>query len=279
VVIRRNAHKYSVSALCKVLKVTRSAYYYHSTVTEIQNDLVEKEVVRIFNENEKVYGTRKIKIELKKVELLVSRRRIGRIMKLNGLVSPYTIAQFKVHKESCNESETPNVLNREFNPTTLLQVVVSDLTYVRVDGKWNYICLLTDLFNREIIGYSCGRHKNADLVYRAFAKVKANLNQIQIFHTDRGNEFKNALIDEVMATFKIQRSLSMKGCPYDNAVAEATFKLIKTEFVKHRKFRSLDQLNIELNSFVSWFNLKRIHSTLGYLSPIEYENRSLIKTV
>ena len=275
-VIRRNAHKYSVSALCKVLKVTRSAYYYHSTVTEIQNDLVEKEVVRIFNENEKVYGTRKIKIELKKVELLVSRRRIGRIMKLNGLVSPYTIAQFKVHKESCNESETPNVLNREFNPTTLLQVVVSDLTYVRVDGKWNYICLLTDLFNREIIGYSCGRHKNADLVYRAFAKVKVSLTLIQLFHTDRGNEFKNALIDEVMATFKIQRSLSMKGCPYDNAVAEATFKLIKTEFVKHRKFRSLDQLNIELNSFVSWFNLKRIHSTLGVLSPIEYKNRCLI---
>jgi len=194
-------------------------------------------VVRIFNENEKVYGTQKIKIELKKVELLVSRRRIDRIMKLNGLVSPYTIAQFKVHKESCNESEIPNVLNREFNHTALLQVVVSDLTYVRVDGKWNYICLLTDLFNREIIGYSCGRHKNADLVYRAFSKVKANLNQIQIFHTDRGNEFKNALIDESMTTFKIQRSLSMKGCPYDNAVAEATFKLIKTEFVKHKQFK------------------------------------------
>ena len=149
-------------------------------------------------------------------------------MKLNGLVSPYTIAQFKVHKESCNESETPNILNREFNPQTSLQVVVSDLTYVSVEGKWNYICLLTDLFNREIIGYSCGRHKNADLVYRAFAKVKVNLNQIQIFHTDRGNEFKNSLIDEVMDTFKIKRSLSKKACPFDNAVAEATFKLIKT---------------------------------------------------
>lgn len=88
-------------------------------MAEIQNDTIEKEVVRIFNENEKVYGTRKIKIELKKAGLPVSRRRIGRIMKLNGLVSPYTIAQFKVHKESCNESETPNVLNREFNPTPL----------------------------------------------------------------------------------------------------------------------------------------------------------------
>lgn len=236
-------------------------------------------MVRIFNENEKVYGTLKIKVELKKAGLSVSRRRIGYITKENGLVSPYTVAQYKVHKETCNESKTSNILNREFNPQTSLKVVVSDLTYVRVDGKWDYICLLTDLYNREIIGYSCGRHKNAALVYRAFATVKGSLNQIQIFHTDRGNEFKNRLIDEVMDTFKIQRSLSMKGCPYDNAVAEATFKLIKTEFVKHRQFRSLNHLMFELSSFIVWFNHKRIHSTLGYLSPIEYKNISLIKTV
>ena len=86
-VIKLNAHKVSALALYKNLKVNRSVYYYRSTVTEVQTDMVEKEVVRIFNENEKVYGTRKIKIELKKVELLVSRRRIGRIMRLIALVS------------------------------------------------------------------------------------------------------------------------------------------------------------------------------------------------
>jgi len=166
-------------------------------------------------------------------------------MKENGLVSAYTITQFNVHKRPCIEVITPNYLNREFNPELPFKAIISDLTYVRVAGKWNYICLLTDLYNREFIRYSCGRHKDASL---AFAKVKVNLKQIQLFHTDRGKEFKNRLIDEVMETFEIKRSLSMKGCPYDNAVVEATFKLIKTEFVKPHHFSSLVQLNNDLKT-------------------------------
>ncbi|QOS98714.1 transposase family protein [Brevibacterium sp. JNUCC-42] len=117
--------------------------------------------------------------------------------------------------------------DREFTKDEPLEAVVSDLTYVRVANKWHYICLLVDLFNREIIGYSCGTFKDATLVYQAFASVKEDLRQIQLFHTDRGSEFTNRTIDDVICTFKIKRSLSMKGCPYDNAVAEATFKLIK----------------------------------------------------
>ena len=77
-----------------------------------------------------------------------------------------------------------------------------------VQGKWNYICLIIDLFNREIIGYAVGKNKNAELVYKAFGTIKTNLNNINIFHTDRGNEFKNKIIDEVLTTFNIDRSLS-----------------------------------------------------------------------
>ncbi|QDR80269.1 IS3 family transposase ISClsp1 [Sporomusa termitida] len=77
-------------------------------------------------------------------------------------------------------------------------VVVSDLTYVRVNYKWNYVCILIDLFNREIIGYSAGIHKDAQLVYDAFATVKTDLRKIQMFHSDRGSEFKSELIDEVL---------------------------------------------------------------------------------
>jgi putative transposase len=100
-----------------------------------------------------------------------------------------------------------------------------------------------------------------------------------MFHTDRGNEFKNKLIDEALEAFGIQRSLSMKGCPYDNAVAEATFKTIKTEFVKRRQFESLEILNHELHDYVNWFNRIRIHQTLGYLSPIDYKQLHLNKVV
>lgn len=145
--------------------------------------------------------------------------------------------------------------------------------------SWNYICVLIDLFNREIIGYSAGRKKDAALVHRAFANVKTNLNQIQIFHTDRGNEFKNQLIDDTLSTFGISRSLSMKGCPYDNAVAEATFKIIKTEFVYGETFENLDELNYKLYDYVNWFNNHRIHSSLGYKTPYQYKLDNLKKVV
>ena len=101
---------------------------------------------------------------------------------------------------------------------------------MNVAGKWNYICLLINLFNREIVGYSVGAKKDANLVYEAFMNSTINLSKIKIFHTDRGNEFKNKIIDEVLKVFNIERSLSKKGCPYDNAVAEAGYKIIKTEF-------------------------------------------------
>ena len=119
-----------------------------------------------------------------------------------------------------------------------------------------------DFFNREIVGFSPGQINMRLLVYRAFASIKTDLRQIRLLHTDRGNELKNKLMDDALKTFNIQRSLSMKGCPYDDAVAEATFKIIKTEFVKGQHFNSLEELTRELHDYVHWFNYIRIHGTL-----------------
>ena len=114
------------------------------------------------------------------------------------------------------------------------------------------------------------RKKNAELVYEAFLNSSVNLSKIEIFHTDRGNEFKNRIIDEVLSTFDIKHSLSKKGCPYDNAVAEATYKIIKTEFAFNRVFNNLEELNKELRNYVLWYNYKRLHTALGYKTPVEY---------
>lgn len=260
--------------MCKVLQISRSTYYYEAK-PKTNDTTLETTIIKIFKESRSTYGTRKIKVELVKLGYQVSRRRIGRIMKANGLVSRYTIAQFKPHKDTCNESKTANLVKRNFKEQTPLHVVVSDLTYVRVGMNWNYICVLIDLFNREIIGYSAGRNKDASLVTKAFTSVNTNLNHIQVFHTDRGNEFKNKAIDETLEAFQIERSLSMKGCPYDNAVAEATFKVIKTEFVYNEKFATLEELQYKLADYVNWFNNHRIHSSLGYLTPYQYKKNHL----
>ncbi|MDQ0497356.1 transposase InsO family protein [Paenibacillus brasilensis] len=226
--------------MCDVLKIPRSTYYYEEGKDEATSeDETSSIVIDIFQTSRQNYGTRKIKKALHQQGFTVSRRRIGRIMKEYGMVSSYTVAQYKPHSTRCNEAKQANVLDRKFEQEQELSVVVSDLTYVRVGSYGNYVCLFVDLFNREIISYSAGPHKDAKLVYRALASIKGNLNDIQLFHTDRGNEFKNKLIDDALEAFQIERSLSMKGCLYDNAVAEATFKIFKTEFVKKRHFESL----------------------------------------
>ncbi|WP_438503655.1 IS3 family transposase [Ectobacillus ponti] len=279
-VIRANAHKYSVSAMCGVLQIPRSSYYYHARKREDDEhqaeeaDLQER-IYKIFTQSRNNYGTRKIKRELEKQDVTVSKRRIGRIMKQLGLVSNYTVAYYKSQQKPSNEAETANVLNREFQQKQELSILVSDLTYVRVAKKWHYVCLFVDLFNREIVGASAGPNKDAALVYKALSSIQGNLTNVRLFHTDRGSEFDNQLMREATEAFGIQRSLSAKGCPYDNAVAEATYKSFKIEFVYQRTFLTLEQLQLELGDYVHWFNNIRIHQTLGYLTPVEFKQLAL----
>ncbi|SDC60579.1 Integrase core domain-containing protein [Pelagirhabdus alkalitolerans] len=133
------------------------------------------------------------------------------------------------------------------------------------------LIVISNSYHNEIISHSSGRRKGAVLVHRVFASVQENLYDFQMFHTDRGSEFKNVLIDEVLHTFNKERLLSHKGTPYDNALTESTFKTIKIEFVKGTHFTDQHEIDLELFDFVYWFNYMRIHRSLDYLSPIEYK--------
>ncbi len=252
--------------MCKFLCISRSRFYYKPAIKTTDSEL-ENSIIEIFNNSHKNYGTRKIKEMLNKP---VSRRKIGLIMAKYSLVSKYTLKRYKNHKSAVNEAMIPNAVNREFNCRALSEVAVSDLTYVRVGNAWNYICTIIDLHNREIIGFSVGKSKDSELVRRAFYVISRPLSKISIFHTDRGSEFTNKAIDEIIETFNITRSLSKKGCPYDNAVAESTYNIIKTEFVFGEKFNTTSELEVKFYAYVNWYNNERIHSSLGYLTPIGY---------
>ena len=251
--------------MCKVLNVSRGSIYYKPKKDSCGTEL-ENLIITIFKKSKNNYGTRKIKKKLAKKGHKVSRRRISKIMKKYGLVSNYTVKQYKVHSVKCNEDKVSNIVDRDFNQEQALEVVVSDLT----NSKWHYICLIIDLFNREFIGCAVGKQKDAELVAEAFHSIKRSLDEINILHTDKGNEFKNKAIDQVLKNFDIERSLSKKGCPYDNAVAEASFKVAKTEFTFNKKFNSFTELEYELFDYVNWYNKHRIHGSLDYLTPVEY---------
>lgn len=272
--------------MCDVLQIARSTFYYEVEIAiQKEKERVDEEqrlkddILLIFNKNRQVFGTRKIKDALSKEGYTVSRRRIGRFMKELDIRSKYAQSSYKPMSSRPNEESIQNVLHREFQVKEEMSVLVSDLTYVKVGKQWNYVCFLIDLYNREIVGYSAGDRKDAALVQRAFATVKKPLETVKLFHTDRGSEFKNVGIDELLYTYNIQRSLSNKGNPYDNAVAEATFKILKTELINGMNFLTQEQLTLELFDYINWYNNIRTHSTLGYLSPVEYRNLAPNKIV
>ena len=138
------------------------------------------------------------------------------------------------------------------------------------------MCLLADLANRGIAGHSVGRARDASLVLGAFATLDFPLTEVEVFHTDRGSEFDNAKIDELLDVFDIRRSLPRKGNPYDNAVAESTNRLLKKELIYRNHYTSLEQLRSDPDDYVWWFNNQRLHSTLGYRSPNEFTQQGLV---
>jgi len=265
--------------MCKALNLNRSSYYYKETPKLIDTEL-ENAVIHEFYLSRRNYGTRKLKRQLAREQnghrkFRVSRPKIAKIMRKYSLVSKYTLKRGKKRKDTINNDITPNIVERDFSDRKPLEVVVSDLTYLKCAGRWHYLCLLLDLHGRKIIGSALGRQKDAKLVRTAFYGVQADLRRIGIFHTDRGSEFKNQIIDEIIRAFGISRSLSAKGTPVDNAVAEAMYSIIKTEFVFDEEFADFDELELKWFDYVNWYNNVRIHGSLNYQTPVEYEKLCL----
>lgn len=148
--------------MCRILKISRSCYYKYQE-PETKKDEYTGLICKIFKENQRAYGTRRIKKECQRQGVTISRRRIARIMRSEALASSYTVAKYKVSKSKANNDLVSNHIDRQFNDRIKHEVIVSDLTYVRVGLNWNYICTLVDLHNREIVGYSCGPYKMRSL--------------------------------------------------------------------------------------------------------------------
>ena len=180
-----------------------------------------------------------------------------------------------MHPGAANEANVPNVVARGFGGRAPRTHICSDLSYVRVGASWNYVCLLVDLYNREVVGHSAGPWKDARLVRSAFATLSFPISDIEVFHMDRGSEFDNAEIDLVLKAFGIERLLSAKGCPYDNAVDESTNGMLKAELVHREAFGTTRELRAKLSDYVHWYNNFRINSTLGYMSPVEFRKAGL----
>ena len=221
-------------------------------------------------------GAGKIKAVLERRGVTASGRRIVDIMKRRGVTGAYARGTSEPHRTRADGAGLADILDREFDGHGPRTHLASDLTYVRVGGKWAYVCLLIGLANRGIAGHGAGTGRAAGLVMAAFATLGFPLTEVEVFRTDRGGGFGNARIDEPLDVFVIRGSPSGKGDPYDNAVVESTDRLLKKGLIYRNHYTSLEQLRSDPDDYVWWSGNQRLHSTLGYRSPNEFTQQGLV---
>ena len=270
--IAANEGRYPISAQCRLLGVARSTYY---SMRSRADRPAAPAVVAAHAASKGRYGSRKIKASPGRSGVTVSRRRVCRIMRGNGPVGAYGGKRFKARPGAVSEADVPSVVARGLGGRAPRTHICSDLAYVRVGASWNYVCLLVDPCNGEIVGHSAGPGKDARPVKSAFATLSFPISDIEAFHTDRGSELDNAGIDPMLEAFGIERSPSAKGRPYDNAVDESTDGILKAELVHREAFGTTRELRAKLSDNVHWYDNFRIHSTLGYMSPVEFREAGL----
>lgn len=275
--IRANAARYPISAQCRIPDVPRSTYYWMTGHPGTERaDPIAGDVRAVRRDGRERHGARKIKAALERKGVTASRRRIGDIMREQGMTGAYARGRSEPHRTRADEAGLANILDREFDGYGPRAHLAGDLTYVRVGGEWAYACPLIGLANRGIAGHGADTGRAAGLVMAAFATLGFPLTEVEVFRTDRGGGFDNARIDELLDVFDIGRSPSGKGDPYDNAVVESTDRLLKKGLIYRNHYTSLEQLRSDPDDYVWWSDNQRLHSTLAYRSPNEFTQQGLV---
>lgn len=175
------------------------------------------------------------------------------------------------HKEN---GEYPNHLRQEFNQKSPDTVWTSDFTYIKVGGKWYYLCIVMDLFSRKVISWHISGKPDVDLVKTTFQKAYDNRNHPEglMFHSDRGTQYTAFAFRKLLDDLNVVQSFSKKGYPFDNARCECFFKYLKKEETNRRVYHSLQELQLSVFQYIEGFyNSKRPHGSLGLLTPNEKE--------
>jgi putative transposase len=271
---------YRVTLLCSVMSVSCSAYYAWTTAGESRKAKRDKELKAIittaFTQNRAVYGTRRLKKVLEKQGENVSRRRIGRIMQ-EARLRCKTKLRFRATTNSKHTLPVaPNQLDRQFNVSQANQAYVGDITYIPTGEGWLYLAMVIDLYSRQVVGWSMAENMKTKLVNDALimALWKRKPAKGLLWHTDRGSQYASDSHRQLLNQHGITQSMSRKGNCWDNAVSESFFHTLKTECVNHENYATREAARKSLFDYIEvFYNRQRLHSSNGYLSPVEFENQ------
>ncbi|NPC93066.1 IS3 family transposase [Bacillus sp. WMMC1349] len=278
--IEKHRHEFRVAKMCEVLGVWKSGYYdWRNRDKSEQKKRREKltaEVKRVYMESKRRYGSPKITEQLKQEGWDVSQKTVTRIMSENDLRSK-TVKKYKATTNSKHSYPIyPNVLKQNFHVDKPGAVWVGDITYVWTREGWLYLATIMDLFSRRIIGWEMSRRMTKELTITALKRaINQQLPQKGlIHHSDRGSQYAAYDYQAVLRDYKITTSMSRKGNGYDNACIESFHSVIKKELIFHQKYQTRAEAKRSIFAYImTFYNYKRIHSSIGYLSPIAYEKK------
>lgn len=284
--ILANSSSFSVVKMCRHLGVAKSGYYdwfnRPQSNRAAENEIILKEIKVINTTKYKdVYGAPRILKDLLVKGIKCSKNRVARIMKKAKIKSKIKKKWKATTNSKHNLPVAPNLLNQNFAAEKPNQVWTSDITYIWTDEGWLYLCVILDLFSRQIVGWAMDQTMKKELVLSALNQAigRRNPEEGLIVHSDRGIQYASHLIRNFLINKKFKQSMSKKGDCYDNAVTETFFHSLKTEFIYFRKFKTRDEAKLEIFDYIeTFYNRERRHSTLGYFSPVNYEKISLQKT-
>ena len=271
---------YSVSRMCHVLGVSRSGYYDRLDAPESkrasENRILLSQIKEIHSESKKRYGSPKILIELLKQGYSCGHNRVARIMRENSIRSKVMKKYRPKNKVIRIGEAVSNILNRRFHWAKPDQAWATDITYIPTKSGWVYLCVFLDLCSRVIVGWEVSKSMKAELVLNALenASVKRKPGKELIIHSDQGSQFGSDDFRQYLKDNKFIQSMSRRGNCWDNACVESFFRLLKVEELNDYTFNNIDEVRYKIFSYIEYFyNRKRIHSKLGYVSPVEFEKK------
>lgn len=269
-----HATKFPVEKMCKVFGVSRSGYYRwrkYKLIGGCKYESLDHQIKEIFAKSEQTYGSPRIAQVLNQKQLEVSKSTVARRMNALKIRVKAPKKYITTTQSKHNEPIAPNRLDRDFDALTPATKWVSDITYFRIGRRWCYLTVIIDLADRAVVGWVISDNmSSAATTEAAFSRAVANRmpRKGMIFHSDRGVQYACGNFRNLLKSYKCQQSMSRKGNCWDNAVAESFFKTIKTEcLVKHQFTNKQEAFSIIFRYIEGWYNTRRIHSTIGGISP------------
>lgn len=228
----------------------------------------------IFEEHKGRYGARRIGLVLEKMNIKVNHKRIAKIMRKNGLIAKGSRKIYRNYPKGKKYEEKENILNRVFKTDIKNKIWVGDITYIHTKHGFLYLAIFIDIFSRKVVGWSMDTRIKEKLVLSALEQAigREHPDKGLIIHTDRGAQYTSKNFELALKACGFEHSMSRKGNPYDNAVMESFYRTLKRELVKDSNYENPEQARIDIFKYIeTYYNTKRMHSALNYMSPVEYE--------